>query len=191
MKVERWQIDRVRPYTANPRMIGARAVEAVAESIKRYGFQQPIVVDEDGVIIVGHTRWLAAKQLGLSEVPVHVAEGMSEEDARAYRIADNRVAQASEWDVEALMEELRSLEGEYTGFTIQAIEEIERSLEIQEEKGKKKDEEGAKPTKYCLVVPKGLAARLDEFRDGMTDEEAGAEILRILQGGRNADHAEV
>ena len=76
MKIEIWKITDIKPYEANPR-VNDQAVSAVAASIREFGFRQPIVVDEDGVIIVGHTRMKAAQQLGLEKVPVHVAKGLS------------------------------------------------------------------------------------------------------------------
>ena len=80
--------DAIRPYDKNPRK-NDPAVDAVARSITDYGFRQPIVVDADGVIVVGHTRWKAAQKLGLKQVPVHVAD-LPPEKAKAYRIADNQ-----------------------------------------------------------------------------------------------------
>ena len=76
MKVEMWPIQSIRPYENNPRLNDA-AVDAVAASIREFGFRQPVVVDEDGVIVVGHTRYKAAIKLGMSEVPVHMAVGLS------------------------------------------------------------------------------------------------------------------
>jgi len=89
MLVEQRPISSIRPYENNPR-INADAVDAVAASIREFGFRQPIVVDEEGVIIVGHTRYLAALKLGLEVVPVHVAVGLTPAQAKAYRIADNQ-----------------------------------------------------------------------------------------------------
>lgn len=109
MKVELWDIDSVKPYEQNPR-INDQAVDAVAASLKQFGFRQPIVVDGDGVIIVGHTRWKAAKKLGLKKVPVHVARDMSPEQIKAYRIADNQTATLAEWDYELLPIELKDLQ---------------------------------------------------------------------------------
>ncbi|MHC4713937.1 MAG: ParB N-terminal domain-containing protein [Planctomycetota bacterium] len=108
MKTESWETDRIQPYENNPR-VNEPAVDAVARSIDKFGFRQPIVVDASGVIVVGHTRWKAAKKLGLEEVPVHVAADLSPERARAYRIADNKTAELSSWDNEALSSELRSI----------------------------------------------------------------------------------
>src|SRR6185369_6759306 len=97
MLVEMRSIESIRPYENNPRINDA-AVDAVAASIREYSFRQPIVVDEAGVIIVGHTRFKAAVKLGYTEVPVHVAVGLSPAQARAYRIADNQTATLSAWD---------------------------------------------------------------------------------------------
>ena len=106
MQVEQWPVDRLKPYENNPRVIPQSAVEAVADSLKRYGFRQPIVVDGEGVIIVGHTRLAAARLLKMTEVPVHVAEDLTEDQARAYRVADNRVGELVEWDHDAFVREL-------------------------------------------------------------------------------------
>jgi ParB-like chromosome segregation protein Spo0J len=108
MHVAMHPLDNIRPYENNPRLNDA-AVDAVAASIRAFGFRQPIVVDEAGVIIVGHTRYKAALKLGLQEVPVHVAVGLSPEQARAYRLADNQTAQLSGWDDEKLAQELAHL----------------------------------------------------------------------------------
>ena len=108
MKIEQRSLDAVTPYAGNPRRISAAAVAAVAESIRRYGFRQPIVVDAEGVVIVGHTRLQAAKQLGLKTVPVHVAD-LTPEQAAAYRLGDNRTGELAAWDDQALAAELTAL----------------------------------------------------------------------------------
>ena len=97
MKIELRNVSDIKPYPGNPRHNDA-AVDAVAASIKAFGFRQPIVVDSEGVIVVGHTRWKAAQKLGLPKVPVHVAIDLTPEEARAYRIADNQTATLSDWD---------------------------------------------------------------------------------------------
>lgn len=98
----------LKPYPNNPRKNDA-AVDAVAKSIAQFGFRQPIVVDRDLVVIVGHTRLEAAKRLGIDEVPVHVAHDMSDDDAKAYRILDNKTSEYAEWDVDLLGTELGEL----------------------------------------------------------------------------------
>jgi len=128
MKTEMRKTDDIRPYEQNPRHNDA-AVEAVARSIREFGFRQPIVVDAEGVIVVGHTRWKAAKALGLAEVPVHVATDMSPEQIKAYRIADNKVADLAEWDYDLLPIELSELRGmdvdlDLLGFSSEELEKM-------------------------------------------------------------------
>ena len=108
MQVESRSIREIKPYERNPRSNDG-AVDAVAASIKEFGWQQPIVVDKDGVIIDGHTRYKAAKKLGLKEVPVVVAENLTEEQVKAYRLADNKTGELAEWDFSALEEELAGI----------------------------------------------------------------------------------
>ncbi|MGH8191981.1 MAG: DNA modification methylase [Rhodanobacteraceae bacterium] len=110
MKIETRKTADVKPYEQNPRM-NDQAVEAVAQSIREFGFRQPIVVDADGVIIVGHTRWKAAQKLGLETVPVHVAKDLTPAQIKAYRIADNKLAELAEWNMELLPLELKDLQG--------------------------------------------------------------------------------
>ena len=109
MQIEMWPIEGVKPYPGNPR-VNDDAVPAVAASIKEFGFRQPIVVDEQSVIIVGHTRWKAARHLGMTEVPVHVATGLSPEQIRAYRLADNKTNELADWDKLLLPIELGELQ---------------------------------------------------------------------------------
>ena len=86
----------------------------MAKSLSRFGWQQPIVVDEANVILAGHTRYLAAKQLGLNEVPVVVAAGLTPEEAKAYRIADNRTGDFTSWDFPELVDQLEELSGGFS-----------------------------------------------------------------------------
>lgn len=97
MKIKDTPLDKIIPYARNPRVHGA-AIEKVAASIKEFRFRQPIVVDAEGVIIAGHARYEAARRLGLEKAPVHVADDLTPAQAKAYRLADNRVAQEAEWD---------------------------------------------------------------------------------------------
>ena len=108
MDVQLMSTKDVKPYEKNPRH-NDEAVEAVANSIREFGFKQPIVVDKDNVIIAGHTRWKAAKKLKLKEVPVIVASDLSEDQVRAYRIADNSTGELATWDYDKLVEELQGI----------------------------------------------------------------------------------
>ena len=128
MQIELWNVDDVKPYEKNPR-INDDAAEVVAKSIKEFGFRQPIVVDADGVIIVGHTRWKAAKLLGFEKVPVHVAKELTPEQIKAYRIADNKTNEIAEWDYELLPLELSELQDmnfdlSLLGFDTSELEQI-------------------------------------------------------------------
>ena len=108
MRIDERKLADIRPYDQNPR-INDQAVDAVARSLQEFGFRQPIVVDEEGVIIVGHTRYKAAQKLGLQTVPVHVATGLSPAQVKAYRLADNRTAEIADWDYDLLPIELSQL----------------------------------------------------------------------------------
>ena len=108
MKTKTVAADSLIPYIRNPRKNSA-AVDKVAASIKEYGWQQPIVVDKENVIIAGHTRLLAAQKLGMDKVPVHVAD-LSDAQAKAYRLADNRISEDADWDIDLLGLELRELD---------------------------------------------------------------------------------
>jgi len=128
MDVKLVNIDEVRPYEGNPR-INDQAVDAVANSLREFGFRQPIVVDSKNVIIVGHTRWKAAKKLGLAKVPVHVATDLSPERIKAYRIADNQTATLAEWNYDLLPIELKDLQAtdfdlDLLGFDTEALAKL-------------------------------------------------------------------
>lgn len=98
-------INEVIPYEKNPR-INDNAVPAVMKSIEEFGFKVPIVIDKNGTIVTGHTRLKAAKKLGMKTVPCIVADDLTPEQIKAFRLADNKVAEAAEWDMELLNEEL-------------------------------------------------------------------------------------
>ena len=95
----------IKPYEKNPRKNDS-AVDAVANSIKEFGFRVPVVIDKDNVIVCGHTRYKAAKKLGLDKVPCVIADDLTEEQIKAYRLADNKVSELAEWDIDLLGEEL-------------------------------------------------------------------------------------
>ena len=109
LKVCWWPIDKPIPYARNSRKIPERAIDKVAASIKEFGFRQAIVVDKDGVIICGHTRLLAARKLGLKQVPVHVADNLTPAQVKAYRLMDNRSHEETDWDLELLGPEISEL----------------------------------------------------------------------------------
>ena len=117
MKIVNKKVEELKPYANNPRF-NDDAVEYVAKSIKEFGFKVPIVIDKKGVIVAGHTRYKAAIELGLDEVPCIVADDLTDEQIKAYRLADNKVSDYSIWNNVALLEELEDLKDLdiFTGF---------------------------------------------------------------------------
>jgi DNA modification methylase len=124
MKISTIKIDDIVPYARNPRK-NKNAISKVMASLKEFGFRQPIVVDSDLVVIVGHTRLEAARQLGLKEVPVHIAEGLTKAQIKAYRIADNRTNQEAEWDLDLLKLELEDLADDDYDLALTAFDDKE------------------------------------------------------------------
>lgn len=102
------KLDEIHPYANNPRF-NDDAVEYVAKSIKEFGFQNPMIIKNDGEIICGHTRYKAALELGLKEVPCIVADDLTEEQIKAFRLADNKVSEKAEWNYDLLNEELENI----------------------------------------------------------------------------------
>lgn len=112
-------------YENNPRN-NDEAVEAVANSIREFGFRVPIIIDKDGVIVTGHTRYKASKKLGLEKVPCIIADDLNEEQVRMFRLADNKVAEIALWDLSLLETELEGIEGySMEQFGFDAVEGIE------------------------------------------------------------------
>lgn len=105
MQIVEKKLSEIKPYEKNPRK-NDDAVKYVAESIKEFGFKVPIVIDQDGIIVAGHTRYKASKKLGLEVVPCIIADDLTEEQLKAYRLADNKVSEQAEWDLDLLNEEL-------------------------------------------------------------------------------------
>ena len=108
--VKTLKLSEITPYGNNPRRIPAEAVAKVRESLENYGYQQPIVVDHNNVIVVGHTRFLAMQEMGIDSAQVYVTD-LSEEKANEYRLVDNQTGEMSDWDHSALVMELREWEG--------------------------------------------------------------------------------
>ena len=136
MEIITKKVKDLKPYERNPRR-NDEAVEYVAESISEFGFKVPIVIDGDGTIICGHTRLKAAKKLHLTEVPCIVADDLDDEQIKAFRLADNKVAEKAEWDFDLLEEELQDLIGfDMSGqsVNISAESKLKPKKETREEK---------------------------------------------------------
>ena len=109
MNIIEKRVKDLKPYEKNPRL-NDDAVKYVAESIRNFGFKVPIVIDKDNNIVCGHTRWKACKKLKIDTVPCVVADDLTEEQIRAYRLADNKTAEKASWDIELLDTELAEIE---------------------------------------------------------------------------------
>lgn len=125
-QIEMWALDRIKPYPRNARKRTPAAIEKLAASIREFGFVQPIVVDEDGVIIIGHGRLEAALYLKLDAAPVLIATNLTPAQVKALRLADNRIHEESEWDKDLLGPELLDLkligiDLDLTGFEMDEI----------------------------------------------------------------------
>lgn len=167
----------IKPYDRNPRIIPQAAVDAVARSIQVFGFRQPIVVDGNGVILAGHTRYKAAQQLGMTEVPVVWQTDITDIQARGYRIADNKVAELSAWDRDALDAEVREL-ADLGDLDIGAIGLADWELEriLREDEPVHGAPEEAPPPSYSQASP---AASSDVAQAALphTDNSANREVL--------------
>ena len=109
MKIISVDVNSLIPYENNPRQ-NDDAVQYVAESIKQFGFKIPIIIDKENIIVAGHTRLKAAMQIGMKQVPCIIADDLNEEQIKAFRLADNKVAEISEWNYELLQKELAEIE---------------------------------------------------------------------------------
>lgn len=133
MQIITKKLSELHPYTNNPRK-NDQAVDAVANSIREFGFKVPVVIDKNGEIIAGHTRLKAAKKLKMKEIPCIVADDLTDEQIRAFRIADNKVGELADWDFEALNIELdgiTDIDMEQFGFRLSADEDAQ-ALELDD-----------------------------------------------------------
>ena len=124
MEIKYISMQDIKPYKNNPRK-NDKAVNIVEKSIKEFGFKNPIILDKNNEIIAGHTRFRAAKNLGMNEVPVIWAEDLTEEQVKSFRIMDNKSSEIAHWDLDLLRIEFQSLQNlEFTGFTEAEIDKI-------------------------------------------------------------------
>jgi ParB-like chromosome segregation protein Spo0J len=168
----------IKPYDRNPRIIPQAAVDAVARSIQAFGFRQPIVVDGNGVILAGHTRYKAAQQLGLTEVPVVWQTDITEAQARGYRIADNKVAELSAWDRDALDVEVREL-ADLGDVNLDALGIADWELEriLQEDDSDNRFPEETPPPSYSQSVNRAAIADTGQTASPHSTDSASSEVL--------------
>ena len=133
MQIVEKGIKDIKPYEKNPRKNDS-AVDAVANSISQFGFRVPVVIDKDNIIVCGHTRYKASKKLGLDKVPCVVADDLTEEQIKAYRLADNKVSEFAEWDIDLLGEELDDIfDIDMSDFGFDLSEDEEEETEVIED----------------------------------------------------------
>jgi ParB-like chromosome segregation protein Spo0J len=146
MKIVNKKVDDLIPYENNPRY-NDEAVEYVANSIKEFGFKVPIIIDKNNIIVAGHTRYKASLELGLEEVPTIVADDLSDEQIKAYRLADNKVSEKSGWNFELLEEELDDLDMDMSEYGFEDLEEFDINNFFEESEPKQEEEK--KETIIC------------------------------------------
>ena len=176
LAVEAWPVDRPKPYAKNPRRNDA-AVEKVAASIREFGWAQPIVVDGDGVIIIGHTRLKAAKKLGLKTVPVLVRADLTPEQVAALRLADNKCSDFSTWDNVLLLDELKELEGSglFTGFEIgKILEGATEELSALDEGSDENEVPEVDGELYTVIFRSESKERIDAIKSAWNEMESEA-----------------
>ncbi len=180
--IELRDIDSITPYENNPRLNDG-AVDAVAASLEQFGFRQPIVVDADGVIIAGHTRFKAAKKLGLTKVPVHVAVDLSPEQVKAYRLADNKTGELAEWDLNILPIELAELRDAGFDMSLLAFDEKELAslLTMQVQSGHCDPDHVPEPPDEP-ITQKGDLWILDDHRLLCGDSASVSDVDYLIDG---------
>lgn len=173
-------INEVIPYEKNPR-INDNAVPAVMKSIEEFGFKVPIVIDKNGTIVTGHTRLKAAKKLGMKTVPCIVADDLTPEQIKAFRLADNKVAEAAEWDMELLNEEIDGIvDIDMSDFNFSDITDSPSSEDVVEDDGEN------------IELPSEPKTRLGDIwvigrHKLMCGDATSEDVLKRLMGGDKAD----
>ena len=179
MTIVNKKLDELHPYANNPR-INDGAVDAVAKSIEQYGFKVPMVITADGEIVCGHTRYKAAQTLGLDEVPCVVADDLTPEQVKLFRLVDNKTAELAEWDNDLLKDELASIQ-------IPELDEFDFDWGIESEQ-----EESAKEDEYEVNPPKEPKSKIGNiYKLGrhrlMCGDSTSADDVHLLAGGAQMD----
>lgn len=177
MDIKMVKIDDIVPYENNPRH-NADAIEPVKESIRQFGFRVPMILDKENVIVAGHTRYEAAKALGMTEVPVIYADDLSEEQVRKFRLVDNKTAEFAEWDIEKLQEELSYLDFDDYDFGFGFDDDLQEMEDGENSYSQKTEIPQYEPTGNVVTVEmmvdsekaNGLIAEIEQA-DGITQEE--------------------
>lgn len=186
MEISLLRLSDIKPYPGNPR-VNDGAVAAVVASLKEFGFRQPIVVDTDLVIIVGHTRYKAAQQLGLLQVPVHIARDLTPEQIKAYRIADNQTATIAEWDFDLLNIELADLQKQDYDLGLLGFDadELAQIMGTEKQAGECDPDEVPEPAAEAITKPGDLWL-LGDHRLLCGDSTNPVDVSRLMNGQKAA-----
>ena len=183
------RVDEIIPYEKNPRINDA-AVDAVAQSIKEFGFRVPIVLDKNNVIITGHTRLRSAKSIGLTEVPCIIAENLTPEQVQAYRIADNKTGEIAEWNYDLLPIELRDLQEKDFDLSLLGFDtdELDRLLNGSSEENVvaegETDADAVPDVPEEPVSQRGVIYQLGKHRLMCGDSIRAEDVARLMNGGK-------
>ena len=185
-EIKNIEVEKIIPYTNNPRN-NKKAIDKVASSIKEFGFKQPLVLDKENVIVVGHTRFEAANKLGIKEIPCIIADDLTPAQIKAYRIADNKVGEEAEWDMDKLgieFEELKEMDFdlELTGFDLEDIEIGEGKEVIEDDFDSEKELENIEEP----ISKRGDIWLLGKHRL-MCGNSTSVEDVKVLMDGKKAD----
>tara|TARA_Y100000034_G_scaffold125459_1_gene175033 strand:+ start:923 stop:1678 length:756 start_codon:yes stop_codon:yes gene_type:complete len=199
MEIQQRRLDTIKPYLKNPRKNDI-AVKDVADSITKFGFRQPIVIDEKDIIVVGHTRYKAAKYLKLDTVPVTIMKGVSPELIAKYRIADNKLNELADWDNEILIQELDDVlektgSLDFTGFDTKEIDKL-RTLDEGREYSTKIDTpiytpKGDKPSIKDLVNDEQYNKLCATINTSKCSNEVKEFLLIAAQRHRRFDYEQI
>jgi site-specific DNA-methyltransferase (adenine-specific) len=173
-RIEILPISEILPYAKNPRK-NEKSVKFVKESIRQFGFKVPIIIDSKREIVCGHTRLLAAKSLGLSEVPCIVADDLTDEQIKAFRLADNKVGEFSDWDLDLLNNELSEI-GE--------IDMGDFGFELSENEEETEVVEDEVPDEVDAICNKGEIWKLGEHRLMCGDSTSAEDVSRLMEGSK-------
>jgi ParB-like nuclease domain len=181
--IEHWAIERLIPYVDNARLHSEADIDKLADSLRRWGWTNPVLVDEEGVLICGHGRVRAAAKLGLTSIPVMVARGWSDEEKRAYRLADNQLTLRGSWDLELLGKELREIgSGDFDlgliGFEPDRLDRILAGLGSSS----LTDPDSVPAVPDQPVTEPGDIWVLGEHRIGCGDSTSAADVASVLAG---------
>ena len=185
MQIINLKLADIHPYERNPRNNDA-AVAAVAKSIQEFGFKNPIILDQDHVIVAGHTRYRVAKQLGLTEVPCVIADDLTPEQVKAFRIADNKTGEIAEWNYELLPVELRELQSAQFDLSLLGFDtdELEKLLSGADEVTEGETEPDAVPEIPEVASSRpGEVYQLGEHRLLCGDSTCEADTAKLMAGG--------